>query len=285
MEGPRLRGTSSSSWARRSRRTTAVATLVLNFGTAYKFATDWTDMKSLIVLMMVTRLLVADAQAQRTTLAPGFVVYDGTLYMQKPDLTHFGLSPITVIYSSSMWNSTEDRLSIPNAKVVHTLALTARRSTGIAVIDIENWPNIGFPAKVADSVQKYQATIKLFKRSAPSLRVGYYGVVPIFNYRDAIREISSPGYSAWQATKIASPRPLKPPMCSFQRSTRSTRIRTAGGKLPSHRLRRPAALGMENQSMFSYGPNSMKLARGAIICRAITGEWSWKPHGSMQTVW
>jgi hypothetical protein len=163
-------------------------------------------MKSLIVLMMVTRLLVADAQTQKTTLAPRFVVYDGTLYMQKPDLTHLGLSPITVIYSSSMWNSTEDRLSIPNAKVVQTLALNASRSTGIAVIDIENWPNIGFPAKVADSVQKYQATIQLFKRSAPSLRVGYYGVVPIFNYKDAIRGSNSPGYSAWQATnnRIAS---------------------------------------------------------------------------------
>ncbi len=168
--------------------------------TAYKFDGDWTDMKSLIVLLMVTRLLVADAQVQRTALASGFVVYDGTLYVQKPDLTPFGLSPITVIYSAAMWNNTEDRLSIPDAKVIRALALQASRSTGIAVIDIENWSNVGFPAKVADSVRKYQATIQLFKQSAPSLRLGYYGVVPIFNYRDAISGSNSAGYRAWQVT-------------------------------------------------------------------------------------
>src|SRR5580658_6979037 len=104
-------------------------------------------MKFLILFMMVTQLLVADAQAQRTVLTHDFVVYDGTLYMQKPGSTLLGLSPITILYSSSMWNSTEDRLNIPNAKLIQTLALQASRSTGIAVIDIENWPNIGFPGK------------------------------------------------------------------------------------------------------------------------------------------
>ena len=104
-------------------------------------------MKSLIVLMLAARLLVADAQAQRTGLAHGFVVYDG-VYMQKPDLTLFGLSPVTIIYSSSMWNSTEDRLNIPDAKVIRTLALQASRSTGIAVVDIENWPKPAFRPKL-----------------------------------------------------------------------------------------------------------------------------------------
>jgi Hyaluronidase len=164
-------------------------------------------MKSLIVLMMVfTQLLIADAQGQRNALASGFVVYDGTLYVQKPDLTPFGLSPITVIYSAAMWNSMEDRLSIPNAKVIQTLALPASRSTGIAVIDIESWPIVGAPAKVANSVQKYRATIQLFKQSAPSLRVGYYGVVPVWNYKSAILGSNSPEYHAWQNTtdRVAS---------------------------------------------------------------------------------
>jgi Hyaluronidase len=158
-------------------------------------------MKSLIVILMCfAQLLVADAQTHTTALTSGFVVYDGTLYVQKPNLTPFGVSPIMVIYSASMWNSTEDHLNIPNAKMIQTVALQASRSTGIAVIDIENWPNVGDPAKVANTVQKYQATIQLFKQSAPSLRIGYYGVVPIFNYGNAIRDSNSPEYRAWQAT-------------------------------------------------------------------------------------
>jgi hypothetical protein len=156
-------------------------------------------MKSLIVfLATLSQILAAGAQTHSAAQASGFVVFDATLYAQKPDLTPFGLRPITIIYSASMWNNTEDRASVPDWNVIRTLALEASTSPGIVVIDIENWPLTGSAAAVAESIQKYQHTIQFFKQSAPSLRIGYYSVVPRGNYGDAVNGSSSPGYIAWQ---------------------------------------------------------------------------------------
>jgi hypothetical protein len=164
-------------------------------------------MKSLIVLIMVVaEILAAGAQAHNVDQTSRFIVYDGTLYLHKPDLTRFGVTRITVIDSGSMWNNTENRHSIPDANVIHTLARDAKSSTGIAVIDIESWPVVGTPSEVSDSVQKYRRTIQLFKQASPSLKVGYYGVVPVWNYWKAILGSDSPEYRAWQATsdRVAS---------------------------------------------------------------------------------
>src|SRR5579862_1996204 len=106
--------------------------------------------------------------------AQGFVVFDGTLYQSKPNLTQFGVKPITIIYTASLWNNAADRDKVPDPNVIRPLALQAGQSTGIAVIDIEHWKLEGDSA--ADNVQKYVKTLQLFHQSAPSLKVGLYGV-------------------------------------------------------------------------------------------------------------
>jgi Hyaluronidase len=156
-------------------------------------------MKLLIAfLIALWQILAAGAQTHNKNRPSGFVVFDATFYAQKPDLAPFGLKPITIIYSASMWNNKEDRARVPESNVIRTLAIEASTSPGIAVIDIENWLLAGSAATVVDSIQKYQHTIRLFKQSAPSLRIGYYGVVPRGNYGDAVNGRSSPGYIAWQ---------------------------------------------------------------------------------------
>ena len=154
-------------------------------------------MRSLTVLLLVVaQLPIARAQSHRTTQASGFAVYDGTTYAQKPDLTRFGLKQITIIYSASMWKDTESRLSLPASNVIRTLALEAAASTGIAVIDNESWSIVGAPA--SGSIQKYQKMIQLFRQSAPSLRVGYYGF-PVRNYTAPMPRSNSLQYKSWQA--------------------------------------------------------------------------------------
>jgi hypothetical protein len=66
------------------------------------------------------------------------------------------------------------------------------------VIDIEEWPLVGDPATVAESVKKYQTVIGWFKTSAPDSRVGLYGVLPIPDYWKAVQGKGSAGYAAWQ---------------------------------------------------------------------------------------
>jgi hypothetical protein len=128
-----------------------------------------------------------------------FVVFDGTLYKAKPSVEQTGMKPITVLYQASLWpRNSGDPQSVPNADVVKALALQASQSTGIAVVDIEQWQLTGDSATVGQSVDKYQETLQMFQQAAPSLQLGYYSVAPIRDYWSPIDGSNSPKYRAWQ---------------------------------------------------------------------------------------
>ncbi len=128
-----------------------------------------------------------------------FVVFDGTLYKGKPNAAQTGMTPITVLYQASLWpKNAGDPQSVPSADVVKALALQASQSTGIAVVDIEQWQVTGDPTTVAQSVDKYQETLQMFQDAAPSLQLGYYSVAPIRDYWSPIDGPESPNYLAWR---------------------------------------------------------------------------------------
>lgn len=159
-----------------------------------------------LVLFALLLLMLAGCSAHRlVTVAPPtapqakFMVFDATLYKAKPDLGQFGLTPITVAYPSSIWpGKSADMQNVPAATVVQKIAASASQSTGIAVVDIEQWPVVGDPATIAQSIGKYQQTLQMFQQDAPSLQVGYYAITPIRDYWNAIAGPRSAKYMAWQ---------------------------------------------------------------------------------------
>jgi hypothetical protein len=161
---------------------------------------------SLGLFAVTLATLAGCAQPSRAPVTPPatapqskFVLFDGTLYQAKPDMEQLGVKPITVLYQASMWPAKSgDPHSVPDADVVRALALQASQSTGIAVVDIEQWQLAGDPATVAQSLDKYQQTLQMFQQAAPSLQVGYYSVAPIRDYWSPIDGAQSPNYLAWQ---------------------------------------------------------------------------------------
>jgi hypothetical protein len=153
-------------------------------------------------VFLLAALLFGSGSVQGQAMRPKqqFPVFDATGFTQKPDLTQYGLSRITVVYPNFMWegNKVPDTTSLPDRSRITAFAQLANQSTGILVIDIEHWPLVGDPATVAESVKKYQTVIQWFKTPAPSLRVGLYGVLPIPDYWKSLQEKSLPGYAAWQ---------------------------------------------------------------------------------------
>jgi hypothetical protein len=157
-------------------------------------------------LSLLTLFALAGCSAHRlVTVAPPtapqvkFSVFDATLYLAKPNLGQFGLTPITVAYQASLWPGTSaNPQNVPDGSVVQTLAANASQSTGIEVADIEQWPVTGDPVTVAQSVAKYQKTLQMFQQDAPSLQVGFYSVAPIRDYWDALAGPQSTAYLAWQ---------------------------------------------------------------------------------------
>lgn len=156
-------------------------------------------MKS-ILLAAALALSSAGLQGQAANAKTQFPVFDAAGFTQKPDLTVYGLRPITVVYPNFMWegNQVPDTTSLPDRSRVIAFGQLANQTPHILVIDIEHWPLTGDPTTVAASIKKYETVIGWYKSTAPELKIGFYGVAPIRNYWDSIREKNSPQYLAWQ---------------------------------------------------------------------------------------
>ena len=124
-----------------------------------------------------------------------FMVFDGTLYAGKPDLSAHGLRPVSIAYAGQFgtrWHKTSDTL--PDKLVVQQVAKEALEKNVPVVIDIEHWPLVGDASQVRASVSKYMTVLQWFKEAAPGLPVGYYGAPPI---RDYWKSLKSPMSKEW----------------------------------------------------------------------------------------
>lgn len=126
-----------------------------------------------------------------------FVVFDGTLYADKPDLAQYGIQPITIIYAGQFGNEWfKNATRLPDKDSVQRVARETAAQSGHVVIDIEHWPLKGDSDQVRNSLSQYITVLRWFKEMAPGLSVGYYGTPPL---RDYWRAINSPTSKEWQS--------------------------------------------------------------------------------------
>lgn len=154
----------------------------------------------LIIVWILTCNMASNASGQsriESTQKP-FLIFDATLYSNKPDLSAHGLQPIMVVYAGKFgeqWHKQSDQL--PNMESVKGVAREAETKGYPVVIDIEHWSLKGAPESVKDSLQKYITVLEWFKTSAPSLSLGYYGMPPLRDYWRAIKDRSGQDYQSW----------------------------------------------------------------------------------------
>ena len=138
------------------------------------------------------------ASSANAPVSQTFVVFDGTLYKQKPDLSQYGIRPITILYEGQFWPSGQASTNLPQQAIVHTLAAEVASSLSPVVIDIERWPVTGDSSVVQSSVTQYQTVLRWFRETVPSLRIGFYGTIPVPDYWRAIQPPTSADFKAWQ---------------------------------------------------------------------------------------
>lgn len=135
-----------------------------------------------------------------------FLVFDATLYSNKPDLSTYGLRPITIAYAGGFgpdWYKYPDQL--PELEVVQAVARSAQKKGHQVVLDIEHWPLEGTPSSVQDSLSKYLRVVTWFREAAPSLSLGYYGAPPLGDYWRAMKDTTSPERQSWMAANDQLP--------------------------------------------------------------------------------
>jgi hypothetical protein len=127
-----------------------------------------------------------------------FIVFDGTLYKDKPSLEAYHVRPITVLYEARLFAANQSPASMPPETVVRSLAFELRSSPEPVVLDIERWPLKGDGLAVQSTVGKFLSVLSWMKSEAPGVPLGIYGTVPVPDYWRAIRDPASEEFQSWQ---------------------------------------------------------------------------------------
>ncbi|MCS6286534.1 MAG: hypothetical protein H8K08_14000 [Nitrospira sp.] len=127
-----------------------------------------------------------------------FVVFDATLYKDKPNLWTYNILPLSIVYEWRFWPDASPLHPLPAEDVVRTLAREHRGMAHPLVLDIERWPLKGNPADVQSTVSRFSSVLSWVRSEISGARIGLYGTVPLPDYFRAIRDPLSAEYRSWQ---------------------------------------------------------------------------------------
>lgn len=148
--------------------------------------------------ILLSRYSPAMEQPGSVAVQQSFVVFDATLYKNKPSLAAYHVRPITLLYESRLFVANQSPAAMPPETIARSLAYELRGSSEPLVLDIERWPIKGDDLAVQSTVAKFLSVLSWVKAEAPNVRVGIYGTVPIPDYWRAIRDPASVEFRSWQ---------------------------------------------------------------------------------------
>jgi hypothetical protein len=155
-------------------------------------------MKKLPSYLMVAIVISIAIVGKVRGIEKDFVVFDGTIYKNKPDLLVYGIKPIDLIYVKTLWKEGQDINDLPEVARVRQSARGTKADRKITIIDIEHWKLSGHKSIVTESLSKYMTTLRWFNDAAPEVLFGYYGLPPLRDYWRAIKGSNTPEYLSWQ---------------------------------------------------------------------------------------
>jgi hypothetical protein len=132
--------------------------------------------------------------------AQAFEIYDATLYTNKPSLTPHGIRTITVVYGHKTYDQNKSSDALPPHENIEKLAKKLARTEKMVVLDYEHWPTQGYrhiPMLMSNNRKKYQTLLDWYKRAAPDVKFGYFGLVPVSNYVSSLSAPDSRRFQEW----------------------------------------------------------------------------------------
>lgn len=169
--------------------------------------------KSLVHALIVSAILVASGNTQTlnnpsasdTQFSAKFsksaLIFDGTLYSDKPNMDTLGIQHITILYVSQFWPNWDKGISkdeLPKKEIVLKLAREANKKGSLVAIDIEHWPLTGDDTEVKNSINKFSKVIRWFREEAIGIRLGLFGVMPIADYHRSRKPQESNDHKKWK---------------------------------------------------------------------------------------
>ncbi|HYE37381.1 hypothetical protein [Methylocaldum sp.] len=150
------------------------------------------------LLIIIKGICIGIIFTSASCFSKEFKLYHWLLFKNTPDLDPYGITSIHLI-GGDLWIKGKNLNSKKVADHICSVASAAQKKNRITVLDVEHWPLTGTDAVVRDTRQKLLTLLGIFRKCAPSLKIGYYGVPPVRDYWRAMKGKQSPAYRKWQA--------------------------------------------------------------------------------------
>lgn len=126
-----------------------------------------------------------------------FRVFDGTLYVGKPDLSRYGIEPIHIV-DRGLWPEGAGRSGPPDPALVRRYVESLPRDNAPIVLDIEHYDLTGSDAAAGTALTDLRRLAATFRAIAPDRKIGFYAIMPIADFRPARAAPGSPPHRNWQ---------------------------------------------------------------------------------------
>lgn len=93
-----------------------------------------------------------------------------------------GVKKLDLIWQERFFLPGDNRSELPRKERVQLIAKSLDPKITQVVLDVELWPLSGNSWQINKSVKKYVTLIQWFKEANPTVKVGYYGLVPVRYY-------------------------------------------------------------------------------------------------------
>jgi hypothetical protein len=132
---------------------------------------------------------LAVAESRQEPSAPAlrrsFTIFDGLLYLGKPDLGQRGL--VSISGSGDLWRAGVSQDTVDDVRVSSLLQPFHDRN-GYFYFDIERWPLRSVPIERRQEILvRLTRLIEVARRTAPHMHLGFYGVLPDITYWPLLR--------------------------------------------------------------------------------------------------
>jgi hypothetical protein len=119
------------------------------------------------------------ANHNRNVVKREFLLFDGLLYKPMPDLRSLGMPKLLSV--GNVWRAGASHQEVDPVGMADAIRFI-HRYTEHCYFDLEEWTFYGNPVDLEARIRKHLQAAALMRQTAPTLKFGFYGVLPTAPY-------------------------------------------------------------------------------------------------------
>lgn len=214
--------------------------------------------------------------------------------VEKPNFSDYGMTNLRAIPTNALWRPTASLVE-PDFEAIEKAVKRYQNPIGLVCLDIEHW-SLSDEDDIRENLPKYISVLKYLKHQYPSLKVGFYSLVPVRNFYapaynapkalDQWRKKNSRLYELGSSVDV-----IYPSLYAFNHDQQAWQKYAIANLAEARRYGKPVIAFLWPQVHDSNRENGLEFVSGEFwklqletVYRNADGVLIWTPHGPNKTV-